>query len=115
VDAESHVCPAECTMTHIFTRLAEYEPQRQLDTRRSTTLIICARSVPQHLSAWQIGGGRGCLGMASKTFQLRVYAKRWATGFSVGSFSLFTCALGRNRTCGQKIRSLLLYPLSYEG
>ena len=24
-------------------------------------------------------------------------------------------ALGRNRTCGQKIRSLLLYPLSYEG
>ena len=24
-------------------------------------------------------------------------------------------ALGRNRTCDQKIRSLLLYPLSYEG
>jgi hypothetical protein len=24
-------------------------------------------------------------------------------------------ALGRNRTCGQEIRRLLLYPLSYEG
>ena len=28
---------------------------------------------------------------------------------------VFACALGRSRTCGQKIRSLLLYPLSYEG
>ena len=35
--------------------------------------------------------------------------------YLAGCFRLFTGALGRNRTCGQKIRSLLLYPLSYEG
>ena len=34
-------------------------------------------------------------------------------GWSWANYS--PSALGRNRTCGQKIRSLLLYPLSYEG
>ena len=28
---------------------------------------------------------------------------------------LYSCALGRIRTCDQEIRRLLLYPLSYEG
>ena len=32
-----------------------------------------------------------------------------------GLFAYLLSALGRNRTCDQKIRSLLLYPLSYEG
>jgi hypothetical protein len=58
VDFESHVCPAVCTMSHIFTRQAEYKPQRQSKTRRSTTLIMCSRSAPQHLSGWQVVRGK---------------------------------------------------------
>jgi len=47
----------------------------------------------------------------------------WCRNETIGKLSacfpekddILQSALGRNRTCGQKIRSLLLYPLSYEG
>jgi hypothetical protein len=87
VDVGSHVCPAECTMTHIFTRWAECEPQRQLETRRSTTLIIYARRVPQHPFGWQVGLVRP-LGVGHASQNLSSAGIRTTLGYGVSCLSV---------------------------
>ena len=53
------------------------------------------------------------LSWASKDYRLSANSQQIGGGLE--NWLLFKSALGRNRTCDQKIRSLLLYPLSYEG